>query len=176
MAEKKITGEIIKPYWWLFNRDDVITVINPLDYDYQFGSEGEMYIVPKGDTCPIPGYMANVYVKGIVDELMQKDNKLTQMTDKLHREEYVSKVVVHVKESLKAVSERMQEDEAERKPIVLSGKLAGADFGQAKEVAVDLTPDSGQPITNEELDKLLPEKKNENLVPKKEFPSLKGDK
>lgn len=125
MAE--VTGELIKSIYHLYNRDDQVLVWNPLDYDFEFRVEGSPYIVRVGDKAEMPGYMANMFIHGVVDELMQKDKKLVHLNNKEERQKYVEKIVVDFRAALAPVTAAQSTE-----PRVLSyekkGELAGVTF------------------------------------------------
>ena len=127
-----VTGELIKDIYHLYNRDDQVLVENPLDYDFEFGVEGARYIVRAGDQAQMLGYMANLFVKNVVNELMQKDKKLVHLNNPAERQKYVDRIV---KNHIPAIAPVAAATSTE--PTVLSqrkGELAGASYGGNSEL------------------------------------------
>lgn len=173
MAE--INGELIKTPYHLFNRDDQILVWNPFSDDFDFRVEGQPYIVRAGDKAEMPGYMANMFVKNVVDEMMQKDKKLPQLTNETERQKYVDKVVINVRKALAPVKPD-ETGEARVLSYEKKGELANATFAAGREHELPLQRSEASTLTSEQLDRMHPvdDGKGNRLQPEdeEEFPTL----
>lgn len=167
-----ITGELIKTPYHLYEATDTVLVKNPFEYEWRFRVQGIDYILPGGEKTELLGYMANVYLKGVVDEMMQKDEKILHITNQAERQKYVDKVVLDYRPALAPVGAQKANE-----PIVLSspktGELAGAVSGGDHELPVATT--DATTLDADQLEKLHPMDDGKgNKVPQdeEEFPGL----
>lgn len=80
----------------LFGTTDQVTVRNYTNQDFSFSWNGKSYGVRAKGTRTFPGYLAEQYVKELVDRLMQQDGKKEQTLLDGARRPYYDKLVINV--------------------------------------------------------------------------------
>lgn len=95
-----------------YKPDDVVQVVNPTDEDFDFqvgesivtddgksrtqAHKQKSYLVKAGDRINIPGFVADLYIKKMVDKMMQDDGKVLNMSVPESRLEYENNLFVGV--------------------------------------------------------------------------------
>ena len=107
-----------------WSEDQQVTVTNPTAEDHMFMVHGKQYIVPKGKTVKMAGYIAWIYVYEMGLKLCQQDDNFIHWNDEGYRQQYYDKVVIakddpvqEIKEAEPAVNTFDEvEDEPENPP------------------------------------------------------------
>lgn len=95
MAQNILTkDEWNKRYW--FNTLQMVTVVNPLTYDWPFMVEMRHFIIKAGGTESFPGVIANVYLDQMSKILAQNEDKLGFMADPALKKIYYDRLIVSV--------------------------------------------------------------------------------
>jgi len=85
-----------KEFW--FNGLQMITVVNPLDYDFPFMVEMRNFFIGAGKHERFPGVIANVYLSQMSGILAQNDDQLGLMSDPQLKKLYYQKLIVDTQE------------------------------------------------------------------------------
>ena len=87
--------EFYNKYW--FTPLQMVTLINPLAYDYKFMVDMRNFLIRSGAQETMPGTVANVYLNGITRILAQDEDKLQYLSDYNLMREYYDRLIVDVK-------------------------------------------------------------------------------
>ena len=142
-------------YVQLFGRDDQVVVVNPLNTPYIFMWDGKRYRLAPNVEQPMPGWMADHYVKEMVNLLMSNDERQKELTNEASRKSYYDKIIrSHTK--MTSIDDPASSDEI----IELGGQKT---IAQAKGKVLKVADPDDSPIDKElELDTLP---RDEDLFP-----------
>ena len=102
-----------------FTADDIVTIKNIDGEAFEFTLYGETYLIPAGESAPMPGYMAAHAIKHMIDEMMQKDGKTRLTNQPNERKLYYERIFVGVEKTLKP-------------KIITDSERARAEFDKAR--------------------------------------------
>lgn len=135
-------------YW--FSPLQMVTVVNPKEYDYPFMFEGRNYMIKAGSKEKIPGSIANLYLSQMTRIMAQDDDKMQYLSDYALMRQYYDKLIVTVDNLVNEVNSA---------PAYLSQTPDHMKVAGAPETPPWQAPESAIPPTNSEM---------KNTVEKKE--------
>lgn len=94
--QPKTKDEFWAQYW--FTPLQLVKVINPQPYDYEFKVEGRSFVIKAGTSQKYPGNITNVYLSNMSRIKSQEDDKMQFMSDFALMEQYYKALIVEVEE------------------------------------------------------------------------------
>jgi hypothetical protein len=140
-----------KKYW--FNTLQMVTVINPLTYDWPFMVEMRHFIVKAGSHESFPGVIANVYLDQMSKILAQDDDKLGFMADPALKKLYYDKLIV----SVESLVHEHDNTPAYLKDVSQSARLNAPDETPPWERASEVSPPTPPPAPLEPTPEIKPD-------------------
>lgn len=87
--------EFYKLYW--FTPLQLVTLVNPKEYDYPFMVEMRHFIIGAGKTEIVPGNIANIYLSQMTRIMAQDDDRMEFLSDYALMKRYFDQLIVDVK-------------------------------------------------------------------------------
>lgn len=88
--------EFWEKYW--FTPLQLVKVINPLAYDYEFLVENRPFIVEAGSKKRLPGNVANIYISNVSRIRAQEDDKFQFISDYALMKQYYDEIIVEIED------------------------------------------------------------------------------
>jgi hypothetical protein len=134
-----------------FTTDDIVELRNIDNEDFEFSVYGVPgYLIPAGQTEKMPGYMAQLCMKHMCDQVMQKRDMVQLMNNKVARDEIYEEIFVGVEPTIKP----MPRNDAERARAEFEAARAGNGPAQQSGAQTVVTAGVEESIANELIDKL----------------------
>lgn len=86
--------EFWKKYW--YSPLQMVTLINPMPYDYKFMVEMRNFVIQAGRHEKMPGTVANVYLSQVTRIMAQDDDKMQHLSDFALMKVYYDKLIIDV--------------------------------------------------------------------------------
>jgi hypothetical protein len=108
-----------KEFGW--KEDQQVTVTNPTEEDFRFKVHGKDYMVEKGTTAKMPGYIAWLYVYNLATQMAQKAGDFVHWNEEGFRQQYYDRIVVGADQTVQVVQpeptiEKFSVEEPEKSP------------------------------------------------------------